>query len=677
MITNLTILYIIASGILALFVALFQYIHKMKRNLINWSLATLRFVTVFSLLLLIINPKFDKNVIKVVKPILAVAVDNSQSIKYLNKDSLSKIATELILGNSGLSEKYDIKTYSFGKQLNQNKFLNFNEKQTNITKAIQDIESIHESQIAPIVLISDGNQTIGTNYGYASKAFKQAVFPLILGDSIFNTDLKILQINVNKYAYLNNKFPVEIFCSYLGNKTISTELTISSGNQTIHKELLEFSPEVNSRIITPLIKTTKVGQQAYQVSLKPIQNEKNKVNNLKYISLETIDEFSKVALISTISHPDIGALKTSIESNKQRLVDILKPEEFIATNESYGLVILYQPNTEFNNVFERTKKMNNNVFIIGGSNTQWSFLNEIQSDFYQEVTGQNESFQGKINLDFMNFNSTDYRFISHPPLTTEFGQVSIKTQYETLLYKSVNGVLTNEPLWFTYENNSSRNSVLLAENLWKWRMYSFQQNLNFVTFDSFIAKVIQYLDVKNQDNRLIVDYQSVYDGGQELEISAQYFNKNYELDSNANIEITFTNNKSGLQLEFPMITDSYSYKLDLSVLDAGAYSFEVKVNKESLRKSGVIEILEFNIEQQFLNSDVSQLEQLSINTSTTMYFDSQINELIDQLLSENRFYSVQKITKKSVYLLDITFMLFLLFSSLTTEWLIRKYRGLT
>ena len=677
MITNLTILYIIASGILALFVALFQYIHKMKRNLINWSLATLRFVTVFSLLLLIINPKFDKNVIKVVKPILAVAVDNSQSIKYLNKDSLSQLATELILGNSGLSEKYDIKTYSFGKQLNQNKFLNFNEKQTNITKAIQDIESIHESQIAPIVLISDGNQTIGPNYGYASKAFKQAVFPLILGDSIFNTDLKILQINVNKYAYLNNKFPVEIFCSYLGNKTISTELTISSGNQTIHKELLEFSPEVNSRIITPLIKTTKVGQQAYQVSLKPIQNEKNKVNNLKYISLETIDEFSKVALISTISHPDIGALKTSIESNKQRLVDILKPEEFIATNESYGLVILYQPNTEFNNVFERTKKMNNNVFIIGGSNTQWHFLNEIQSDFYLEVTGQNESFQGKINLDFMNFNSTDYRFISHPPLTTEFGQVSIKTQYETLLYKSVNGVLTNEPLWFTYENNSSRNSVLLAENLWKWRMYSFQQNLNFVTFDSFIAKVIQYLDVKNQDNRLIVDYQSVYDGGQELEISAQYFNKNYELDSNANIEITFTNNKSGRQLEFPMITDSYSYKLDLSVLDAGAYSFEVKVNKESLRKSGVIEILEFNIEQQFLNSDVSQLEQLSINTSTTMYFDSQINELIDQLLSENRFYSVQKITKKSVYLLDITFMLFLLFSSLTTEWLIRKYRGLT
>ena len=676
MITNQMILYIIGSGILALIVALFQYIYKMKRNPINWILATLRFITLFSLILLIVNPKFDNNVIKDLKPTLVVAVDNSESIKYLNKDSLSRLAIESILGNSELSEKYNIKIYSFGKKLNQNKSLNFNEKQTNITKAIQDIESIYESQIAPIVLISDGNQTIGTNYGYASKAFKQAVFPLTLGDSLFNADLKIQQINVNKYAYLNNKFPVEIFCSYSGNKTLSTELTISSDNNIIHKERLEFSPEVSSRIITPLIKTTKVGQQAYQVYLKPIKNEKNKVNNLKYISVETIDELSKVALISTMSHPDIGALKTSIETNEHRLVDLLKPEEFIMSKESYGLVVLYQPNTEFKEVFERTKKMNNNTFIIGGISTQWRFLNEIQSDFYQEVTGQNESFNGNTNLDYMNFNITDYSFISHPPLTTEFGQVSINTQYETLLYKSINGILTNEPLWFTYEKNASRNSVLLAENLWKWRMYSFQQNLNFVTFDSFIAKVIQYLDVKNLDNRLILDYQSIYDGGQKLEISAQYFNKNYELDSNADIGITFQNNETGRQVEFPMITDSYSYKLDLSVLDAGSYSFEVKVNKGSHRKSGTIEILKFNIEQQFLNADIDQLRQLSANTNTTIYFDTQVNQLIEQLISENRFYSIQKISKKSVYLVDITFLLFLLFSSLATEWLIRKYNGL-
>ena len=169
MITNQTILYIIGSGILALFVALFQYIYKSKRSRVNGYLAGLRFITIFSLLLLIINPKFDKNEINNIKPSLVIAVDNSQSIKYLKKDSLARLAVETFLENPELSSKFDIKNYSFGKQLNQNLILNFDEKQTNITKAIQDIESIYDSKIAPIILISDGNQTIGKNFGVCFK----------------------------------------------------------------------------------------------------------------------------------------------------------------------------------------------------------------------------------------------------------------------------------------------------------------------------------------------------------------------------------------------------------------------------------------------------------------------------------------------------------------------------
>tara|TARA_B110000879_G_scaffold68274_1_gene95595 strand:+ start:6591 stop:8624 length:2034 start_codon:yes stop_codon:yes gene_type:complete len=676
MITNQTILYIIGSGILALFVALFQYIYKSKRSRVNGYLAGLRFITIFSLLLLIINPKFDKNEIKNIKPSLVIAVDNSQSIKYLKKDSLARLAVETFSANPELSSKFDIKTYSFGKQLNQNLILNFDEKQTNITKAILDIESIYDSKIAPIILISDGNQTIGKNFGYVSNEFKQAVYPLVLGDSIVNTDLKIQQINVNKYSYINNKFPVEIFCSYSGNKSISTNLSITLGNKIIHKERLEFSSEVNSKIITPIVKTTKAGLQKYQVSLNPIKNEKDSENNVKYFTIETIDEYSKVALITTISHPDIGALKEAIETTKQRLVDILNPQEFTESEDPYGLVVLYQPNTKFKQVFERTKKMNYNTFIIGGAHTQWKFLNEIQGDFFQEITGQNESFQAKINLDYMSFNLNDYSFIDYPPLTTEFGSVFINTQYETLLYKSINGNLTTEPLWFTYETNSTRNSVLLAENLWKWRMFSFQEDLDFVTFDSFIAKLVQYLDVKNKDNRLVVDYKSIYDGSENLEITAQFFNKNYEPDSDAGLVVSLKNNDTGRQQELPMTVGEFSYKLNISDLDAGDYSFVVRANNDKHRLSGAFEILDFNIEKQFINANIDQLKLLSDNTNTHLYFNSQINQLIEHLISENRFYSVQKITKKSLYLLEINYWLLLLIISLASEWLIRKYHGL-
>ena len=676
MITNHTTLYIIGSGILALFVALFQYVYKSNRNHINWYLTILRFVTIFLLLLLLLNPKFDKDLIKSVKPTLVIAVDNSKSIKYLNKDSLSKFSTKILLRNSKLSDKFDITIYTFGEQLNQSSVVNFDDEKTNINKALQGIQTIFESQISPIVLISDGNQTIGRNYVNTSKTFNQPVYPLVLGDTMNKTDLKIEKINTNKYTYLNNKFPIEIICSYTGNKSISSDLIISSGNNIIHKEKINFSTIHNSKIITPLIKSSKVGRQSYKVYLKPIQNEKNKINNLKNFSIETVDEFSKVALITTMSHPDIGVLKSSIETNKQRRVEVLSPNEYISSKNVYGVVILYQPNIKFKRVFDLIKEMNNNTLIVGGTSTNWTFLNKVQSDFSKEISSQNELVQGEINNDFTNFNISNYNFNSYPPLNTKFGEISINSKFEILLYTSTDDDNISNPLWFTFENNESRNSVILAEDLWKWRMHSFKQESNFITFDSFMSKIIQYLDKKEQNNRLVVDYKSIYDGKQDLSITAQYFNKNYELDLNAEISIKFKNNITGELIELPMNINSYFYKIDLDILEPGSYSFDVKINNQLYNKSGTIEIMEFNIEEQFVNANINDLKQLAYNTDGKLFLDSQVNKLVEELISDNRFYSTQKTIKKSVYLLDITFILFLLFISLSFEWLIRKYNGL-
>ena len=675
MISNHTILYIIGSGILALLLALFQYIYKSDRNNIKWYLAILRFITIFLLLLLIVNPKFDKEVIKIIKPKLVLAVDNSQSIKYLNKDSLTKFLMQTILGSSKITEKFDTITYTFGEQLNQSSVVNFKDEKTNINQALQDIQVIYEPQISPIVLISDGNQTTGRNYVNSSKTFNQAIFPLVLGDTISETDLKIQNINNNKYTYLENKFPVEIICSYVGNEPILSDLVISSQDNIVFKEQLNFSTRYNSKIITPLIKSSKVGRQSYKVYLKPIQNEKNILNNLKNFSIETIDEYSKIALVSTMSHPDLGALKTSIETNKQRSVDILRPDEYILSKNTYRVIILYQPNIKFERVFELIKQMNNNTLIVAGISTDWTFLNKIQSDFNKKSTNQTTLVQAQINTEFTSFDINDYNFNSYPPLNTDLGEISINTKFETLLDRSKNNNISS-PLWFTYENTKSRNSLVLAEGLWKWRMHSFIQESDFKKFDSFISKIIQYLDIKKQNNRLVVNYESIYDGNQDLSIKAQYYNKNYELDLNAEINIKFKNNISGDLIELPMNVNNYFHEIDLNVLDSGSYSFEVNVNNEVHNKTGMFEILEHNIEKQLINANINDLKQLSKNTNAKLFLDSQVNQLIEELIADNRFYSKQKITKKSVYLFDITFILFILFVSLFLEWLIRKYNGL-
>lgn len=671
-----TLLYSIGSAIIALFIALFQYIYKVKHNWVHWCLVGLKFFSVFILLLLIINPKFENKESRTSKPVLAVMVDNSQSVTYLGKDSIASETVQTLLNNKELSSKYEIRIYSFGTQINQNPTLNFKDKQTNITKSIRDLESLYDSQIAPIVLVSDGNQTIGEAYEFASQEFDQVVFPLILGDSIYHEDLKIQQLNVNKYTYLNNKFPVEISASYTGNGSVQSELKIESRGQIIHKQRFELSATQNTIILTPKIASKKVGVQRYQVSLSSIENEKNTINNQKSFAIETIDEHTNIALITSMSHPDLGALKSAIETNKQRLVKICSPTEYLTTNESYGLAILYQPDQSFKAVFERIINRKLNAFIIGGTQTQWAFLNSIQPNFKQEVTGQIENYQGIVNSDFNNFSVDEFKVSTYPPLTTEFGNVFINIPHETLVFKSFNGRKKQEPLWFTYETNSQRTAVLLAENLWKWRMHSFRENQNFKTFDNFVAKTIQYLNIKNQNNRLLVNYEAIYDGSQPLKISAQFFNKNYEHDSNAQLFIILTNKATDQQFQYPMIAVQNSYIVNLNALDPANYSFEVSVNNGNHRSFGTIEILDFNIEQQFINADIQKLKQLATHTKGVAYFDTELDKLLSKLGSDNRFSSIQKFTKKIVPLIDIKIGLLLLILSLAIEWLIRKYNGL-
>ena len=142
-----TIIYIIISGILALFIALFQYVYKTKRNTLYWSLAGVRFISIFSLLLLIINPKFENKESNLIKPILSILVDNSQSIKSLNKDSVVSEVVQVLLDNSEINSKYELKIFRFGNEISQNSIFTFEDVQTNITKSLLDVQSLHDSQI--------------------------------------------------------------------------------------------------------------------------------------------------------------------------------------------------------------------------------------------------------------------------------------------------------------------------------------------------------------------------------------------------------------------------------------------------------------------------------------------------------------------------------------------------
>ena len=663
--------------ILALFIALFQYWEKSKNtSKLNIAFIFLRFVTVFCVLLLIINPKFEQLKVYTEKPNLIIAADVSSSVKFLNQDKNLKGLVASLSENTNLNNKFNIESYTIGEQLMSTDSLVFNEKQTNITKALEQLSQIYKESIAPTILITDGNQTYGSDYEFFLKSNQQPFYTVVLGDTVTYTDLKIQQLNVNKYAYLKNSFPIEAILVYNGNGSVSTNFEVTQGNNKVYSQIVSFTKNNNSKVINFTLPANNVGVSAYKANLIPLDNEKNKINNSKNFAVEVIDQKTKVAIISDILHPDLGAFKKSIEANEQREVVFIKPNEAVNQINDFQLFVIYQPNRKFKEFMELLNKENKNRLVVIGTKTDLNFFNSFSDNIKQEITGQTEDYQATLNLNYSPFIIDAIDFESFPPLKSHYGSTTFSVPIDVILFKTINGISTKEPLLGTFENNGRREGFLLGEHIWQWRAQNYVSTKSFLDFDDFMGKIVQYLASNKKKSRLNVDFESFYNGSGNVIIKAQFFDKNYEFDSRETLTIKIKNTLSGSEKSYPFVLKNNNYQVDLSNLEPSEYSFVVSTEKENMSQSGSFQILEYDVEQQFLNANVSKLQKLAANTGGSSYFISNTNNLANDLLNDSRFVPIQKSHKNTVPLIDWKFLLSLIALSLSIEWFLRKYNGL-
>lgn len=673
--TTNTILLLLLSVIIAAVLSFYQYLYKVKnQSKLYWFLAFLRFVSLFSIFLLLINPIISRKITEIKKTPLPIVVDNSKSISELKA---TKEASELYLKiseNKAIAEKYDVQLFSFAEEFQTLEKLDFKGNQSHIDGVAKNVKQLYRNTNYPIVLFTDGNQTMGNDYVFSFQE-NTSVFPIVLGDTTTVLDLKINQINVNKYAFLKNKFPVEVFLQYNGNETITSNFSIQSGNQTVHKQSVTFSKDKKAQSITVLLNANNVGIAKYKAVISSNIKEKNTVNNAKNFAVEVIDQRSEIALVSAINHPDLGALKRSIETNQQRKVSIIKPNE-IKSLQEYNVLILYQPTTAFKSIFDINKVAQINTFVITGTATDFNFLNQVQDDLNFKMSTSKEDYLSTFESNFNLFAQTNIGFENFPPLEHNFGVITAKNNVNTLLTARVRNVPVQNPILTFTENGSKREAYLLGENIWKWRLENHLNKKSFEDFDLFIDKVIQFLVSNASKKNLNVTYESFYNSGESIEITAEYFNKNYEFDEKAQLTIQVTNSKTKATKKYDLLKATNSYKVNLDGLEAGNYTFKVTEKQSNTSFSASFEVLDFEIEKQFVNPDKNRLEQLATNTNGKVYYPNQIENLLQSLLNDENYIPIQKETIKKSPLIDWIWLLVLAISTLATEWFTRKYNGL-
>ncbi len=673
--TTNTILLVLFSLLIAGGLSFFQYYYKAKsKSNLNLLLAFLRFVSLFGLFLLLINPIITRKTLEVIKPTLSIVVDNSSSIATLNADKKAVELYSQLVSNKELQEKFQIQSCRFDSDFQLAETFDFKGTQTNLDVIPKALKNLNKNGLYPTVLLTDGNQTTGNDYVFGFDT-ENKVYPIVLGDTTQVFDLKVNQLNVNKYAFLKNKFPVEVFLEYSGDKNVVADFSIAQGNSVFSKQKIAFSPTKKTAVINVLLSADKIGSQVFQARISSNEKEKNIFNNTKKFAVEVIDQKTNIAIVSAINHPDIGALKRAIEWNVQRKVIIVNPKE-INTLQEYNVLIFYQPTTVFKTVFDQNKTAQINTFIITGNHTDFSFLNQQQSSLDFKMSNQKEDYLASFDSQFNLFAIDNIGFENFPPLENSYGKINTKGNVAVLLSSRIRNIDTNSPLLAFAENQGKRSAFLLGENSWKWRLQSHLDANSFEKFDIVIDKTIQFLASNDAKKSLVVNHESFYNSGDAIVITAQYFNKNYEFDEKAHLTISLVNTKTKQTKNYDLLRSSNAFQVHLDGLAAGKYTFTVKELNSKTSYSGHIEILDFDIEKQFVNPNLDKLKQLANQTHGAVYFPNQVETLIQTLLADESYQSIQKTNTTRSPLIDWVWLLVLIAVSLASEWFIRKYNGL-
>ena len=140
--------------------------------------------------------------------------------------------------------------------------------------------------------------------------------------------------------------------------------------------------------------------------------------------------------------------------------------------------------------------------------------------------------------------------------------------------------------------------------------------------------------------------------------------------------ISLTNKATKATKNFDFLKGNNNFKVNLDGLSAGKYDFRVKELNSNTTYNGYFEVLDFDIEKQFVNPDLLKLKQLASKTNGFVVMPNQVDLLVKKLLEEKKYLPIQKaITKKSP-LIDYKILLAILVMLLGIEWFVRKYNGM-
>jgi hypothetical protein len=650
-------------------------------------LMALRFISFAVIAFLLLSP-FLKTLKKNLQhPLIIAAWDNSGSVVVAG-DSL-KAAENIEQLKKRISEElgqeYRLINYSFGQETVLEGELTFSEKKSDYSKLFTSITGNHfNEKIGAVILAGDGIYNQGKNPVNMTGDINFPVFSIGLGDTTEVTDARIQGLRVNRTSFSGNRFPVEIDAAFSRLQGIPLKLTIKHEGEEVVQTVI--STPNNDYFISHqfILDAGEPGLKKFTAEIEVAENEKNIRNNQVTFIVNVLENKQKIVVLSNGPHPDIGAIRYTLEQQESYEVEIFNTEPYPSNLSDFNLIILHQlPTTgkSMADILEKVKLAKIPVLYITGTKTYIPQFNTLATGAeIQPLAGLPQETQAIINPSYATFTlSEQFREIlpQFPPLMAPFANYTLDGSLSPLLSQKIKNVETAKPLLATGVVNGIKTGFLFGEGIWRWRLNNYLLNQTHDQFNELINQLVQYLALRENEDNFMIDFEPVYAETDDVIMTAEVYNDAFEVITSEEVTIEIVN-ELGDTYDFTFDVRGNGYYLNAGNLPVGNYRFsaEVILGEQIYTESGNFVITEMNLENVVTRANHRMMYQLATQSGGRFFSGSQADEVINVLQETNYLKPLSSIEEMITELLNLRWLFFVLILLLSVEWFLRKYWGI-
>lgn len=647
----------------------------------------IRTITVFILSFLLLAPLVKTVNKHLQKPLVLVLQDNSSSIKLFpaKKFQPKAFLADLHQLKKTLGNDYDVQEFHFDNDLAADFSDSLNGKQTDISNAFQKLSNRYGNQnIGAVILASDGLYNRGSSPLNIASTLKTNIYTVALGDTIPKLDVLVDHVDYNKTAFLGNDFLINVFVEARQTKGKNLQLRITEDGKQVFAEQISISENDFKKNIPVKLNADKKGIRKYQIAMQSVAGEISAANNLSTIYVEVIDNRKNILVLYDAPHPDVAAIRQSLESNQNYEVKTSLWADFEPSKlNTYNALILEQlPNNRINTqpLLVQAEKLKLPIWYLLGAQSNVAQFNSLQKMVTISSTNQNmQEVFATPDASFTAFilsDSTRAKIGNFPPLLAPFGNYG-GTGASVLLKQKIGNISTSYPLLAFAEENGQRTAVLTGEGLWRWRLNEFQQFGNHRAFDELISQSIQYLSVKSSHKRFDVSLaKTVFDEDENIILNAELYNQSFELINQPEVAINIKN-KQGKKFSFQFSRNNQSYQLNAGILPAGEYSYEAqtKLSDDNFKVNGSFTIKPLLAETLQNAANYQLLYALAKENGGEMITSEQLNRLPDLIRRNENIKTIVYQDNNYRELIDEKWVFILIIFLLNLEWFLRRRNG--